>query len=246
MDIRRYRNAQSAAEACAVQILSWLDTAILSSPNGLATLAISGGSSPALMFGYFSWLPFTWDRVHVFWVDERGVPPEDEQSNFRLARDTWFQKAGFPAANIHRIEAERPPLEAAELYEHEIRQFFDLADDQLPSFDVIHRGIGTDGHTASLFPGDPVIEDRSGIAAPVWLEEKQQWRITLLPGVLEAAQNTAILASGADKAEVIHRVLRGPADETRWPAQIGAREGFPVVWFLDTAAGAKVAVPQDL
>jgi 6-phosphogluconolactonase len=224
----RYSDEQGAVEDCARHILSRLEG------KPTATLAISGGTSPKIMFELFAKTPFPWERVQLFWVDERGVPPDDAQSNFKLANDHWLAPGGFPKSNIHRIQAELPAAIAAVRYVDEIRAVFGLAEGVLPEFDVIHQGMGPDGHTASLFPGEPLIEDRMGIAAGVWVEKFKQWRITLLPGVLLAAKNTAMLVTGGDKTEALEAVLDGAYDPQKYPSQMVAREGRDVDWFLAT------------
>jgi len=231
-DLRQFADAAAAAEACAQQILDWLREAI--EERGLAALAISGGSSPRRMFEKFAHTHFDWGRVHLFWVDERAVPPADAQSNFKLTQDTWLGPGGFPPANLYRVQAELAPAEAAVRYVEDIRRFFGLAAGELPHFDVIHRGMGADAHTASLFPGEPLIENRADIAAAVWAEKFRQWRITLLPGVLMAARHTALLVTGADKAPALRSVLQAPFDPVHYPAQIASGGG--AVWFVDAAA----------
>jgi 6-phosphogluconolactonase len=176
------------------------------------------------MFELFAKSGFHWEQVHICWVDERCVPPTDSQSNFRMANEAWLAPAKVPAANIHRVPTELEPREAARKYAEDLRTF-------LP-FDVIHRGMGPDGHTASLFPGEPLIADHTGIAAAVWVEKMHQWRVTLLPGVLEAARHTVVFAPGADKAAALEAVLHGPYDPMKWPAQIGARDAN-VTWYTD-------------
>lgn len=236
MDVLRYPDAVAAAEACGQHILGLLAGAIAERQR--ATLAVSGGSSPRPMFELFSKSGFRWEQVHVFWVDERCVPPSDPQSNFRLANETWLAPAKVPAGNIHRVATELEPRAAALEYAENLRTF-------LP-FDVIHRGMGPDAHTASLFPGEPLIEDHTGLAAAVWVEKMHQWRVTLLPGVLEAARHTAVLATGLDKAAALEAVLRGPYDPMKWPAQIGAR-GADITWFLDGAAsGLSDVLPKEM
>src|SRR5689334_1552340 len=195
MHVLRYPDARSAAEACGKRILDLLAEAIAQRQR--ATLAISGGSSPKPMFEMFAASGFAWDKVQVFWVDERCVPPTDPQSNFRMANETWLAPARVSEGNIHRVRTELEPREAARQYGEELRS---VLGDECPQFDVIHRGIGPDAHTASLFPGEPLIGDHSNLAAAVWVEKMHQWRVTLLPRVLEAARHTAILATGADKA----------------------------------------------
>lgn len=186
------------------------------------------------MFEIFSSTAFAWERVHLFWVDERAVPPTDVQSNFKFAQDAWLRPGKFPAPNVHRVLAELEPAAAAARYVEDIQRFFGLAAGELPHFDVVHRGMGPDAHTASLFPGEPLIQDRSGIAAAVRVEKFKQWRITLLPGVLLAARHTALLVAGADKAAALRSVLNQPFDPLHYPAQIASGQG--AVWFVDAAA----------
>jgi 6-phosphogluconolactonase len=214
-----------------------------------ATFAVSGGSTPKLLFERLAASSFRWERVHLFWVDERCVPPTDDASNYKLAYNHLIGPARIPEANVHRIYGELDPADAAARYAAEIRRFFRLDGAELPRFDVVHRGVGPDAHTASLFPGSPLIEDpvappvsaggvlRSDapIAAAVFAPQFDQWRVTLLPGVLEAARNTVLLAAGADKAEAVRAVFREDFDPKKYPAQIGAREA---VWFLDRSSAA--------
>ena len=232
MEVLRFPDSLSAAQACGKRILHFLNIAI--GERQQARLAISGGSSPKPMFELFAWCGFPWEKVDMFWVDERCVPPTDSQSNFRMANEIWLAPARVPAGNIHRVQTELEPHEAARRYAQDVRMF-------LP-FDVIHRGMGPDGHTASLFPGEPLIADHAGIAAAVWVEKMHQWRVTLLPGVLEAARHTVILATGADKAAALKAVLQGPCDPVKWPAQIGSRGGN-ATWYLD---GPASGLPGDL
>jgi 6-phosphogluconolactonase len=229
-----YDTAGEAASHCATKILELLGTSLATSPH--ATLAISGGATPQLMFGDLARAKFDWTRVHLFWVDERGVPPTDAQSNYKLAKETFIDPAGFPAANVHRIQAELEAREAARLYAEEIREFFSLGPGELPNFDIIHQGMGPDAHTASLFPGLALIDDQKNIAAAAYVEKLQQWRITLLPGVLRAAKQTVMLVAGEDKAEPLRSVLHSPYDPKRFPAQIVAAGRDNVLWFLDRAA----------
>jgi 6-phosphogluconolactonase len=224
------------ASHSAAFILGFLSEALKARDR--ATLAISGGSTPKRLFAKLANADFDWSRVHVFWVDERCVPPTDDQSNYKLARETLLAPARIPDTNVHRILGELPPEEAAKRYIEEIKQSFKLKDGELPAFDLIHRGIGADAHTASLFPGEPLIADRKGIAAPVWVEKMKSHRVTLLPGVLLAARQTIIEAVGPDKAGPVHSVLEGPIDLFQFPCQIAARDH--VAWFFDKTAASKL------
>jgi 6-phosphogluconolactonase len=209
--------------------------------HSAATFAISGGSTPKLLFADLAKADLDWRKVHVFWVDERCVPPTDDQSNYKLANASWFVPAQFPDANVHRILGELTPDEAAIHYIDEIQKFFGLQAGQLPEFDVIHRGMGSDAHTASLFPGEPLIDNDTGIAAAVWVEKMRSHRVTLLPGVLRKARATVLQVSGSDKAAPLKSVLQGPQDPKQFPCQIAARDSERAHWFLDTAAAAQLS-----
>ena len=227
---------QTAAEACGVDLLRHLETAI--AERGVANIAISGGTTPKLLFQYLAKAEADWTKVHVLWVDERAVPPGDPQSNFTLANDNWLSVVGYPASNIHRIQAELPVFEAAERYAADIRSHFELQRNAFPHFDVIQQGMGTDAHTASLFPGEPLILDRAGIAAAVYVEKLRAARITLLPGVLARARHTMMLVTGADKVPAIRTVWAGPESLLEAPAQLVRHHEGTVTWYLDDAAAA--------
>lgn len=229
-------DGESAASACASFVL---DTLHLSLDNqSRATFAISGGSTPRLLFSRLASSGFNWSRVHIFWVDERCVPPDDNQSNYKLANETLIAPAKISSSNVHRIQGELEPSEAAKQYVREITEFFGSS--EIPAFDLIHRGMGPDAHTASLFPGEPLIGNRTDIAAAVWVEKMKSHRVTLLPGVLLKARQTVLQVAGADKAEALFNVLRGPEDINQYPCQLGTRGSDKAVWFLDKAAGAKL------
>lgn len=240
MGVRWYasRDAGSAAEACAHHLLARLEEALAG--REYATLTVSGGTTPKLLFEALAASRFDWNKIHLFWVDERAVPPSDPNSNYRMAAEAFLMPAKFPHRNVHRIHGEFRPEVAARCYATEIRDFFGLEEGETPHFDVIHRGIGADAHTAGLFPGEPLLDDREGIAAAVYVEKLAQWRITLLPGVLLAARHTVMLATGADKAEAVRAILHEPYDPKRYPAQVVSHHGRGVAWFLDQAAARLV------
>ena len=229
-----YRDAAATAEACAHQVLALLEEAL--SGQELATLAVSGGSSPRPMFETMAAAGLRWDRVHLFWVDERCVPPTDPASNYKLTNDHFIQKAHIPQRNIHRVVGEMAPEKAAARYAGEIAEFFGLEEGEFPHFDVIHRGMGPDAHTASLFPGDPLIEDRDRIAAATFVPKFNQWRVTLLPGPLLAAKHTVFLVAGEDKQDAVRAVFKEEYNPLKYPAQIASHHGRGVTWFLDEAA----------
>ncbi|HWB85032.1 MAG TPA: 6-phosphogluconolactonase [Bryobacteraceae bacterium] len=231
-------NLTAAADACAQRVLSLLEEAIAA--EGFASFAVSGGSTPRPLFEKLAAAPMKWKQVHVFWVDERCVPPADPASNYKLANDYLIQRAHIPETHVHRIYGEINPEEAAKRYTQEIQDFFGLEEGELPQFDVVQRGMGPDAHTASLFPGSPLIDDREGIAGAIYAPQFQQWRVTLLPGVLLAAKQTVFLVSGADKAEMVRAVFQDAYEPQKYPAQIASRREAHAEWFLDRPAAALV------
>jgi 6-phosphogluconolactonase len=232
--LHTYANAEEAAKACAERIAEIMKESI--EQRGEARVALSGGSTPKLMFGYLAKLPVDWKHVWLYWVDERVVPPEDPDSNYRMAMEYLIGPAGIPIENLNRIAGERYPEEAAAHYVSEIQVDFELKEGELPVFDLIHRGMGADSHTASLFPGDPLVEDDYEIAANTYVEKFKSHRVTLMPGVLKAARHTVILAPGADKAEALWDVLEGKPNVKAQPCQIAAKPPYPTEWFVDEAA----------
>lgn len=235
--LRIYPTAEQGADACAAYILDCLMKDLNAQPR--ATMAISGGNTPRLLFSRLTQAEFDWSRVHIFWVDERCVPPTDSRSNYKMTSETLLNSGKIPQANVHPIHGELPPDEAAARYIQDIKQSFALGEDMLPIFDIIHRGMGDEGHTASLFPGEPLIQNTTGIAAHVWVEKVKMDRITLLPGVLRAAKRTVLQVAGADKAPALRQVLTGEEDPMTYPCQIASRDSR-AIWFLDDAAAAQL------
>lgn len=237
--LRIAEDAATCAAQCAGYLHDVLQKAIAAS--GKAAFAISGGNTPAAMFRKLAASGLDWSKIHIFWVDERCVPPTDDRSNFKSAEENLLKPAQVRESNVHRILGELSPEEAASKYVADIANWFDLKAGELPAFDVVHRGMGPDAHTASLFPGEPLISDDTHVAAHVWVEKMKMDRVTLLPGVLRKARQTVLQAVGADKADALSEVLYGPDDIHRFPCQIATRDSDTAVWFIDRAAAAKIA-----
>jgi len=236
MSVRWYTlpDPVATAEAGAHHVINLLEEVLAGQDS--ATLAISGGSTPKLMFDKLAATRFAWEKVHLFFVDERCVPPTDDQSNYRMASEHLVRPGHLLQRNVHRILGELSPPAGATRYVEEIRDFFGLESGQMPRFDVLHLGMGPDAHTASLFPGEQLIDDRDLIAAPVYADKFKQWRVTLLPGVLLAAKHTVFLVAGDDKAESVRAVFHDEYNPRQYPAQIATHQGRGVTWFLDKAA----------
>jgi 6-phosphogluconolactonase len=199
--------------------------------------ALSGGSTPRDLYRLLASPPhrdrMPWSATHVFWGDERHVPPDHPDSNFRMAREAMLDHVPLPAENVHRIRAELPDAAAAaELYEAELRAFFQPA----PCFDLVLLGLGKDAHTASLFPGSPVLRESERLVVAPWVESQHTFRITFTPPLLDYARLCLFLVSGEDKAEPLRAVLAGPRDPERYPAQIVEGRCLRCLWMVDRAA----------
>lgn len=235
IDALVYPTARDAAAGCAQAIADAVNEAL--EQRGAARIALSGGSTPLLMFEAMRTLDAGWALTDWFWVDERCVPPDHELSNYSAAARHLLEPLNVPAARIHRVRGELPPAEAALRYEEEILAAFG---GEFPVFDVLQMGLGADAHTASLFPGEPLIESRDGVAAAVFVEKIAQWRVTLLPGVLFEARARFVLATGADKADPLRRITRDDLNPLRLPGQLLLAPLAPSRFFVDEAAAVGI------
>ncbi len=233
-----YDSKEQAASAAAAFILGKLAETLQGAPQ--ATLAVSGGSTPKLMFEAMTAQEFDWSKLQVFFVDERPVPPGHPESNFSMADAALFVPVGLKDEQIRRIHGELEPAVAAKRYTDDLVKSLDLDEGEAPRFDVLHLGMGNDAHTASLFPGEPLLLDRSGLVASVYASAKKSYRVSLLPKALLNAANTVFLATGSDKAKPLKAVLEGPQDFLAYPAQLVDREALNTVWFVDQAAVAEL------
>lgn len=205
--------------------------------RGRFAIALSGGHTPAKMYSmwaekYQAQTP--WDRVHLFWGDERCVPPDDLLSNFRMTRETLLSHVPIPAANVHGVPTTiQPPDKAAEAYEAELRKFFGPA---APEFDVQLLGLGVEGHVASLFPGSPAMEEKTRWVLPVRAPAEPPQRLTLTPVVLNCGRNTFLLVAGENKREIMNALRAEPDSRpSAYPAG-RIRPTGRTLWFLDQAA----------
>jgi 6-phosphogluconolactonase len=216
--------------------------------RGIFTVALAGGSTPKRLYSLLAndapYRQLPWTQMNFFFGDERHVPPDDKDSNYLMAKDTLFSSGLIPEENIHRIKAELPDARAAAAeYETQLKAFFEepMRLDGFPRFDLILLGMGPDGHTASLFPGSPGLEEKSRwvIANPV--EKFKTDRITLTFPVLNAARTVHLLVGGADKADKIAEVLNPKSADAIYPVQRVKPKDGALVWMLDEAAAAKLS-----
>lgn len=202
------------AESLARRVADWL-LAEAVAKQGTFAISLSGGSTPRLLYALLAKPPyletFPWPLVHWFWGDERFVPHDDARSNYRMVKEALLSRAPIPIGNIHAIPTDKTgPDEAAAAYERSLKPFYgaDLLDPSRPLFDVTLLGLGSDGHTASLFPGSPVLQERDKWVAPV-LGEMPEPRITLTFPALGSSRHAAFLIAGKDKRPMLDRLRRG-------------------------------------
>jgi len=204
-------------------------------------VALSGGHTPRRFFqllGESSGVrALPWDRVHLFWVDERYVAPESPASNYKLAADTFLEKVAIPAGNIHRIPTEYSDLDAAaRRYETTIREVFGLEEGKIPKFDLILLGMGKDGHTGSLFPNCYARLDTDNLACVVYCVDEDLARITMTHPVLTSAEALVVMVAGEEKARVLKEVLTSEQDEVRYPIHLLWPVLEKVTWLVDRKA----------
>lgn len=212
--------------------------------RGQARVAISGGSTPKAAFELMAdpnqhWrAAMPWDQLQLYWVDERTVPPDHADSNYRMTREALLSRVPLHADQVHRMEGELDPEVAAARYESELRNSFRLEGAESPRFDLVALGMGPDGHTASLFPHTEAIHEMSRLVTANPVPQLKTTRITLTWPVINHASSVFFLIAGADKAERVREVFTGPRDPERLPSQLIWPSSGILTLFLDKAAAA--------
>lgn len=211
------------------------------SPNGMFTIALSGGSTPAVLYRTLAAPPFLdqvpWDRTQVFFSDERFVPPDSPDSNFHTAQETLLSRVPVPERFVHRpATVDIDPAESAAIYEEGIRRVLEVPEGRAPAFDLILLGMGDDGHTASLFPGTEALNEVNSLVVSNFVPRLDMWRITFTYPLINAARRVMFLASGSNKAAMLAEVLGG-ADLPAARVQPNPGE---LVWVLDPEAAAQL------
>jgi 6-phosphogluconolactonase len=232
-----YETPADVAKALADLIVEYGANAIEAS--GQFVVSLAGGTTPKAAYALLAKPPYCdaidWSAVDIFFGDERCVPPDNEQSNYKMAFGTFIGPLKIPEAHVHRMRGEDDPQRAAFDYRAVL---FDVLG-EAPQFDLVMLGLGPDGHTASLFPGqDPLTEDEQRVRA-VYSNSQSQWRITLTPSVLNGTKAVCFALVGAEKAATLAAVREGPYDPTQYPSQIIAPPDGQLIWLSDKAAAAK-------
>ena len=240
--VRRFEDLDALSHAAADELAMLVRAAVVD--RGTCSVALSGGSTPKRLFELFAQAgrdALPWEHIDLWWGDERTVPPDHADSNYRMTREALIDPLGLAASHVHRIAGELPdPEAAARSYSRELV----TALGSPPTFDVVLLGMGPDGHTASLFPGSPALAETSRwvVANPVTspLVHGTTTRITLTAPAINAARHVRFLVAGADKAASLAQVLEGPHDPERYPSQLIAPHDGDLVWLVDAAAASKL------
>ena len=238
--VQVFDDAERVARAAAEEFVRLSREAV--AERGAFSVALSGGTTPRRVYELLASEEYgsrvEWPKVHVFFGDERAVPPEHSDSNYRMAREALLSRVSIPTENVHRIEGLGDAAANASDYESVIRGFF--GDAAWPRFDLVFLGMGDDGHTASLFPNTAALTEERGWAAANWVEKLGAWRITLTANVINAARNVVFLVTGASKSERLDEVINGAHDPTRLPSQMIRPRDGGLRWYVDRAAASKL------
>ncbi|MFY9630865.1 MAG: 6-phosphogluconolactonase [Candidatus Cybelea sp.] len=239
-DLQVCADSADLAQALANLIVTAANTAV--DERGAFHIVLSGGNTPTaayeLLAGNVLRAAVPWEKVSVYFGDERCVPPDDERSNYRMATRAFLDAVPVPRGNIHRIRGEIDPGQAANEYASTLRANFGSA----PQFDLVLLGLGEDGHTASLFPGsDPDLDDGALVRA-VYAQAQDMWRVTITPAVINGARRVAFAVEGTDKAPALAAVYAGPRDPIAYPAQIVSPTSGALTWLVDEAAASMLHI----
>jgi 6-phosphogluconolactonase len=243
-------DAQALALASARNFAQKIEAAV--ARRGLARVAISGGSTPQAAFklladpaqGFANTIP--WQQLQLYWVDERCVPPDHPESNYGVCKKLLLDQVGIPEANVHRMEGELDPEEAASRYESELRNSMKLEGAESPAFDLLLLGMGDDGHTASLFPHTEGLNEMGRLCIANHVPQKDTWRITLTWPVINQAHEVVFEIAGAAKTERVADVFTGPRDPERLPSQLIRPSSGRLLVQLDEVAAAKLPSCTEL
>jgi len=245
-EIRVLASADQLFRAAADEFVSQATDAV--STHGRFTVALSGGSTPRRLYqllaeSYAHSIP--WGQVFLFWGDERHVPPDHPDSNYRMASEAMLSKVPVPMENVFRIHAEENATRAAADYEQTLKNFFQLRPGEVPRFDLILLGMGSDGHTASLFPDTAVLQEQSRLVVAHWIDKLQTYRITLTLPVLNNSACVMFLVTGGDKADVLREVLETDSSGAHFPSKLIQPKNGSLLWLIDrAAAGARSSNAQ--
>jgi 6-phosphogluconolactonase len=215
--------------------------------KGAFTISLAGGSTPKTLYGLLATDPvfksqMPWDKTQFFFGDERHVPPDHSESNYRMANESMLSKVSLRPEQVHRVKGEVPDAEKAALeYEQTLSSHFKLAPGQLPRFDVVLLGMGDEGHTLSLFPGTKALHDNGRLVMSNWIGKLYTERVTITAPVANNSGLAMFMVTKADKALALKGVLEGPYEPEQLPSQLIQPKNGKLLWLVDTTAGSKLS-----
>lgn len=241
-----YFSPAQMAQAAADRIADIAERSL--AQTGRFIFGLAGGTSPRLTYELLTDERYKrsidWNNVHVFWGDERCVPPTHEDSNYRMAKKTLLDMVDIPATRIHRIYGEMEPGAAAARYERDLREYFEGRMGVMRArFDLLLLGLGADAHTASLFPGSPALQEAKRWVMAQPGGDSTHWRVTLTPPAINDAKTIMFLVTGTEKAEAVRNVMHAPYQPDRYPAQIVKPVEGETIWMMDNASAALLTPP---
>jgi len=247
MQIAIYPDSDTLSHQAAQYIVRLANEAIVT--RGRFSIALSGGSTPKELYSLLATEPYrsqlAWPSIEIFWSDERCVPPESPDSNYAMAHEVLLSKIPIPANHIHRMPADKADRDAAsQEYTLEMQRTFGT--NGIPSFDLLQLGMGPEGHTASLFPHQPSLQEQQRLVMPVTVPKPPPPRLTFTPLILNASRHILFLVTGSEKADALHAVLEADYQPEEYPAQIIRPPNGEVTWMLDTNPAAKLHLSRPL
>jgi 6-phosphogluconolactonase len=237
-ELRVLPDLQALAGAARDEVAAAVRAAVAA--RGRCDLVLSGGGTPRLSYELLAQESLPWASVHLFFGDERCVPPDHQDSNWRMARKALVSRVAIPEANVHRVAGERDPEDAAARYQEEVQHHFDLRPGEMPCFDLVLLGMGADGHTASLFPGTTALEESTRLVVANYVDKLSAWRVTMTYPVFEAAARVVFLVAGAEKAAMVRSATVVRPSAATPPAGRVRPRGGTLVWLVDRAAAVKL------
>jgi 6-phosphogluconolactonase len=246
MPLHIYKDTELMSVDCAKWICESIAETVQT--KGRFTWVLSGGNTPKTLYELLAASPYRekipWEKLHIFWGDERAVPFDDPRNNAKMAYDNLLNQVPVPASQIHVMRTDIPPEESAVAYEKILQQYFPSANRTKTStvgghtFDLVLLGMGEDGHTLSLFPGTEVVQEEKAWTRAYFLKAQDMYRITLTKSIVNLSAKVAFLATGPDKAKALEQVLEGPFNPDLYPSQVIRPLTGELHWFIDEKAAS--------
>jgi 6-phosphogluconolactonase len=237
--VKIFDNADELSHAVARLIVELSLHAI--QKTGRFSIALSGGTTPSFLYNLLAHLPYSkqldWKNIFIFWSDERCVPADDERSNTNMARKMMLDHVPAPAENIFSVQVQMTPMQAAVQYEQMLKAFFR---EEVPVFDLILLGMGTDGHTASLFPDTDILNKNTALISSVYKADENIGRISFTPLLINNAKHILLLVTGGDKADILKEVLEKSTKAIKYPVQMIHPEKGKIEWYIDKTAASRL------